>query len=228
MWTNHGGNFTGNIANGTLTSELVIGDITIAVETNPDALPIWYELENVDSSTDVVQVWFDDDALGPIDCTVEHRLAGTTTNYTSLSETSSGSYAYHNFTVTNAGNDVLEWDCWDSTDLDQNNQYALTQNLAANGTGGNANVPMFAQINNFTDGLYGSDGDLAGIDLMTMFIVIISMLGFNRTHPGLGVGVMATLLAAAWYFQIIPWTSGMLGMMSLILVFSIGMGLKKR
>lgn len=225
--TIHGKNITGaNLPNATGTVEIEIGDLTFEVETNPDAQPIWFELINVDNVTDTVQVRFDS-AL-TVDCTVSHRLAGTNSTYTGLSETAGSGYVYHNFTVTNAGNDILDWDCVDQTNANSNGQYSLTQTLAASGVGGAANVPLFSQINNFSDGLYGTDGDLAGIDLITLFIVIASMIGFNRTHPALGVGMMTTMLGAAWYFELIPWTSAVLGGIALVVVLSIGMGLKKR
>lgn len=224
--TDHGYNATGNIENATLTVPIVIGDLDLTVQTNTDVNPIWYELFNVDSTTDDVQVRFDSSLT--VDCTVTDRLTNTDTSYTSLAETPASGYVYHNFTVTNAGNAILDWDCYDQTDATINGQYTLTQSSASSGAGGNANVPLFAQIGNFSDGLYGTEGELAGIDLITMLIVIVSMLGFNRYNPAVGVGVMATFLGAAWYFELIPWTSGAFGGIALILVLAIGQGMKKR
>ena len=225
--TNHGTNATfSNIQNGTLTSEIAVGDLDFALATNPDAPEITYVLYNVDSTTDDVQVRFD--AALNLECTIDQRISGINGTYTSLSETVDGSVVYHNFTVTNGGYDILDFDCYDQTDLTINSQYSLTQSEAASGVGGFGNVPLFSQIGNFSDGAFGTDGDFAGIDLMTMFIVIVAMLGFNRTNPALGVGVMAAMLGAAWYFELIPWTSGLLGGVAVVLVLAIGMGLKKR
>jgi hypothetical protein len=86
---------------------------------------------------------------------------------------------------------------------------------------------MFSLMGNFTGGLYGTEGSFAGIDLITLFIVIVSMLGFNRKNPALGVGIMATMLGAAWYFELIPWTSGVLGGIAVVLVLAIGQGTKE-
>ena len=224
--TVHGINATGNIENATLTIPIEIGELDLSVQTNPDVVPIWFELFSVNNTTDDVQVRFDS-AL-TVDCTVTDRLTNNDTVYTGLSETSATGYVYQNFTGTNAGNAILDWDCYDQTDATINGQYTLTQNAAAAGVGGLGNVPIFSQMNNFTDGLYGTDGELAGIDLITMFIVIVSMLGFNRYNPAVGVGVMATFLGAAWYFELIPWTSGAFGGLALVLVLAIGQGMKKR
>lgn len=224
--TNHGINATGNIENATLTIAIEIGNLDLSVQTNPDVIPIWFELFNVDNSTDDVQVRFDS-AL-TVDCVVTDRLTNTDTTYTGLSETAATGYVYHNFTVTNAGNAILDWDCYDQTDSTLNGQYTLTRNAASSGVGGVGNVPLFAQMSNFTAGLYGTDGELAGIDLITMFIVIVSMLGFNRYNPAVGVGVMATFLGAAWYFELIPWTSGAFGAIALVVVLAIGQGMKNR
>ena len=225
--TGHGTNATfGNISNATLTNEIAVGDLDFAVTVNPDSPLITYSLFSVNPTTDDVQVRYDASLL--VDCNIAQRIAGTDANYTSLSETVEGSYVYHNFTVTNAGNDILDFDCYDQTDNTINSQYSLTQLESASALGGAANIPLFSQINNFSDGLYGTEGEIGGIDLMTMFIVIVSMLGFNRTNPALGVGIMATLLGAAWYFGLIPWTSGALGGIAVVVVLAIGMGLKKR
>ena len=227
--TNHGVNATfSNISNGTLTSEVAVGDLedSITVQVNPDAEPIWYVLMNTNTVQDVVQVRYNSNL--EVDCNVDRRIAGTTTNFTSLSETIASGYVYHNFTLNNAGYDIIDWDCFDQTDPTIDGQYSLTQGMSASGVGGFANVPIFAQMGNFSAGLYGTDGDFGGIDLITMLIVIVSMLGFNRTNPALGVGVMTTMLGAAWYFELIEWQGAMLGAVAMVLVLAIGMGLKKR
>lgn len=224
--TNHGINASGsNISNGTLTSDIAVGDLNFDPGVNPDVEPIWFENYILDSTTNDVQVRFDS-AL-TVDCTVTERIAANTNTYNGISETAATGYVYHNFTVTNAGNDILDWDCYDQTDALVNGQYALAQNEAASGVGGVGNVPLFSLMANFTGGLYGTEGDFAGIDLITLFIVIISMLGFNRRNPALGVGIMATMLGAAYYFGLIPWTSGVLGGIAVVIVLAIGQGTKR-
>ena len=225
--TYHGINATfGNIENATASSEIAVGDLDFDAGTNPDANPIWYENYIVDANTNDVQVRFD--AALVVDCTITERISGDVTTYTGLAETvSPDGYVYHNFTVTNAGNDILDWDCYDQTDALVNGQYSLVQSESASGVGGLGNVPLFQQMGNFTAGLYGTEGEFAGIDLITLFIVIVSMLGFNRQNPALGVGVMAVMLGAAWYYELIPWTSGVLGGIAIVVVLAIGQGTKK-
>lgn len=224
--TIHGTNTTGgNIANATASSEIAVGDLSFDPGNNQDVEPIWYENYIVDDTTNNVQVRYDS-AL-TVDCTITERIANNVSTYTGLSETAAVGYVYHNFTVTNAGNDILDWDCYDQTDSTINGQYALSQSEASSGVGGAANIPMFSLMANFTGGLYGTEGEFAGIDLITLFIVIISMLGFNKKNPALGVGIMATLLGAAWYYELIPWTSGVLGGIAVVVVLAIGQGLKK-
>jgi hypothetical protein len=221
--TYHGINATGgNIANATASSEIAVGDLDFDAGDNPDVNPIWYENYVVDSTTNNVQVRYDS-AL-TVDCTITERIANNVSTYNGLAETAAVGYVYHNFTVTNAGNDVLDWDCYDQTDSTINGQYALSQDQSAIGVG---NIPLFSLMGNFTGGLYGTEGTFAGIDLITLFIVIISMLGFNKKNPALGVGVMATLLGAAWYYGLIPWTSGVLGALAVVLVLAIGQGIKR-
>ena len=224
--TYHGMNTTfGNIENATASSEIAVGDLDFDAGTNPDVNPIWYENYVVDSTTNNVQVRYASTLT--VDCTITERVANNVNTYTGLSETAATGYVYHNFTVTNAGNDILDWDCYDQTDSTINGQYALSQDQSAIGVGGTGNIPLFSLMGNFTGGLYGTEGTFAGIDLITLFIVIISMLGFNKKNPALGVGVMATLLGAAWYYGLIPWTSGVLGALAVVLVLAIGQGIKR-
>jgi hypothetical protein len=224
--TNHGINATGgNIANATASSEIAVGDLTFAPGTNPDVEPIWFENYIVDTTTNDVQVRYDS-AL-TVDCTITERIANNVNTYTGLSETAATGYVYHNFTVTNSGNDILDWNCYDQTDATIDGQYSLTQAEGSSGVGGVSNIPLFSLMGNFTGGLYGTEGSFAGIDLITLFIVIVSMLGFNRKNPALGVGIMATMLGAAWYFELIPWTSGVLGGIAVVLVLAIGQGTKR-
>ncbi len=221
--TYHGINATfGNIENATASSEIAVGDLSFDPGDNPDVEPIWYENYIVDTTTNDVQVRFNS-AL-TVDCTITERIANNVSTYNGLSETAAIGYVYHNFTVTNAGNDILDWDCYDQSDSTINGQYSLTQSESASGA---ANIPMFGLMANFTGGLYGTEGEFAGIDLITLFIVIVSMLGFNKKNPALGVGIMATLLGAAWYYELIPWTSGVLGGIAVVVVLAIGQGLKK-
>ena len=179
--TYHGVNATGNIGNGTTSSEIEVGDLDFSVQVNPNASPINYVLYNVDSSTDDVQVVFDS-ALN-LDCSITERNTGDITNFSSISETTSGSNVYHNFTVTNAGLATgLDFDCWDTTDITVNGQYTLTQGLSASAFGGYGNIPMFSLM----------------------------------------------FLGVAWAFELIPWTSGLLGAIAVMLVFAIGQGMKNR
>jgi len=222
--TNHGTNSTlGNIFNYTLTTPLEVGDLTFSTEDNTNVVPYSYMVIPVSDTTDTIRVTFDSSFT--TDCTIEQTLAGTTNSYTGLSETAgSGSSVYHDFSVQNTGNDVLEFDCWDQTDPTQNGQFLFT--IDQTGLTSTA-MPLVGQVQNFTGGLYGTNGEFGEFDLITLFVIILSMLGFNRKHPALGVGFMVVALGATRYYGLIGDISLAVGGIALISVLAIGVGLKK-
>jgi hypothetical protein len=222
--TNHGTNSTfGNIFNYTLTTPLEVGALTFSTPDNTNVVPYSYMVIPVSNTTDTVRVTFDSSFT--TDCTIEQTISGTTNSYTGLSETAgSGSSVYHDFSVQNTGNDVLEFDCWDQTDPTQNGQFLFTVDQ----TGlTNTAMPLVSQVQNFTAGIYGTDGEFGEFDLITLFVIILSMLGFNRKHPALGVGFMVVALGATRYYGLIGDISLAVGGISLIAVLAIGVGLKK-
>ena len=61
---------------------------------------------------------------------------------------------------------------------------------------------------------------------MTLFVVLISMVGFNRKHPAVGVGIMVSFIGAMGYFGIIEPPTIMMGILAVIVVVSIGQARK--
>ena len=62
---------------------------------------------------------------------------------------------------------------------------------------------------------------------ITLFVVIISMVGFNRKNPAVGVGIMVTFIGAMAYFGIIETPTIVMGAIALITILAIGVARNK-
>ena len=87
---------------------------------------------------------------------------------------------------------------------------------------------MKNQIDDFNNNTFSTGTSFAGLDLMTLIVVIVGMIGFNRTNPAVGLGLMAGVLGILSVFQIITMETTAIGGFILIVFLAIIMGLKNR
>jgi hypothetical protein len=216
--TIHGTNTTSAfIANATVSTLLEIGNITIDNSTNPETIPIAFNSYQVNSTTQDIQVVYDIDwALA---CDFSYKFAHTNTTYTGLVTTPAGTgKVYSNFTLINPDNEVIDIYCYDTNESTNNGSYRVQHS--------NLGIPLLNQVNDFQDGLLGTSGMFGALDLMTLIIVIVSMIGFNREHPIVGVSIMFTLIGVMGYYGFIQVPTIVLS--AIILVFVLAYGVSKR
>lgn len=150
-------------------------------------------------------------------CNLDSKFAMTNQNYTNLSTTViSGQDQKASFVFTDLDNDVITIKCTDTVTND-NAIYILTQN----------NFPILDQIANFKAGEYGTAGLFGVLDLVTLFIVIISMIGFNRINESVGAIFNFILLGGTAYFGIIELPTAIFGAMAVVLMLVITTTRKK-
>ena len=210
--TIHGKNVTGaNIANGTVFDAFAIGTLDISAE-GEDERPIVFSIYPIDSDTSDVVVTYDP-AL-QLACDFRYTLAGSNTTYTGLTENINGALVYSNFTINGINNDIIDIDCWDELDTTTRGQERIGQSA----------IPIVDQVNDFQDGLYGTSGQFGAFDMMTIIIIIVSMIGFNRTHPYVGVIVMFAVLGFARYYGFIQDITVASGLIILVIALAIAYG----
>lgn len=214
--TIHGSNVTGGaISNATAFSSFEIGELSLTTDENTNTIPIMFALVDVDSDTKDLVVTYDSSYV--LACDFAHKIAGTNQTYTGLTENAiSGTSVYSNFTINDFENDSLDVYCWDTLDTTIDGSYLI----ATSGTG-NQTFPFQDQVMNFTAGIYGTDGKFGSIDLVMLFLVIISMIGFNRTNPAVGVGFMFSVIGVATYFQLISYQGTIIAAIALIMTLAI-------
>lgn len=210
--TIHGKNVTGaNIANGTAFDAFAIGTLDIS-EEGEDQRPITFAIHQIDSDTSDVVVTYDP-AL-QLACDFRYALAGSNTTYTGLTENVNGALVYSNFTINGINNDIIDIDCWDELDTTTRGQERI----------GQSTIPIVEQVNSFQDGLFGTSGKFGAFDMMTIIIIIISMIGFNRSHPYVGVIVMFAVIGFARHYNFIQDITVVSGLIILVVALAIAYG----
>lgn len=64
---------------------------------------------------------------------------------------------------------------------------------------------ILQQIQDFQSGTFGTMGKFGSLDIITVFAVIVSMIGFNRINESVGVILSVVMIGAFSVFQIIQW-----------------------
>jgi len=213
--TIHGTNSTGNVVNATATSENVLGAIEIPSTINPDQVQILFDQSYSGNST-IVKINYDS-ALN-VNCDVDYKFASTSTTYSNLAETAElNGMASHTMTFNNSDNDVVEMLCYDSTDSSIKGQHLLTMTT----------IPFKTQTDNFKNGDYGLVGQFGSLDLITLFVVLIAMVGFNRYNPIVGVGIMSVIIMALAWAGIIEKVTLIGGILTMVFILAIVISKKR-
>lgn len=82
-------------------------------------------------------------------------------------------------------------------------------------------IPFLEWVASFRAGEWGTAPNLGAFDLTTLIIVIVSMIGFQRASPGMGVIFGIMVLGVAAYFELIVLETVILGTLALLAMIAI-------
>ena len=222
--TIHGTNTTGNVASATATSEIIIGSIVVDDTINPVQVPIIFDKVR---TGDVMELTVTYATGTDLNCMFENKFARTITNHDNLAETYvSSAKSSHTFTFNDSAKEIINVHCYDKTTnpdgtlLNDQNDGQEQINFATQ--------PIVTQVNEFQKGAFGIQSGFGAFDLMTLFVVLVSMVGFNRTSPTVGVGIMVAFIGAMGYFGIIETPTIVMGAIAVVVVLSLGQVRKNR
>jgi len=209
-WTNNGNNAAGNIANQTTLGEsFTVGAIAVN-QTNPDILDIRFVRSEVNSTTTQVDVLYTN--TYNLTCTVDHKFARTSINYSNLDVvTFDSSTSNSTFQFTNHTNDLVSMHCFDENDTTRDGRFQVIW----------SSFPLLDQFANFRSGVYGTDGVIGAIDFITLAVIIFSMIGLNRVNESVGVIFNIALLGALAFFGIIELPTIIFGALVVVLIFTV-------
>jgi hypothetical protein len=201
-----------------INPELVIEGTVISIPTgiNPSQAPFIFTQTVSGNNTNLVMTY--GSALD-VTCETTTPFTSGKTTYANLAETPIGNgKVSHTMTFQNSENSIVDVMCYDQTDPTINGQARITQNI----------IPLKNQMDDFSNNIFGTGSSFAAIDLMTLIVVIVGMIGFNRKNPAVGLGLMAGVLGILSVFQIITMETTAIGGFILIVFLAIIMGLKNR
>ena len=184
------------------------------------------------SDIDTLQVaypsWWDD-----MTCDVDYKFAQKTEQYvegtdmTSQVMTSDANKQVIGFAFQDVDNEIIEVECapqQSQQDDGVSAKYIMTQQSLSTGL---PDIPLVTQVTNFTSGEYGTDGDFGAIDIVGLFVIMVSMVGFNRVSPIVGVIISASALFALSFFGLIAIPTVMVGIIALVIFLAWGIHRKR-
>ena len=217
------GNAVQKIRNVTVysTGNFTIGNLSIS-EINPLRIsPISFdrkdiEHENQDINNSVL-ITIEYPASFDLDCNVKNKFAHTNQNYTDITGQTISTYTKQaTFSFTNFSNEVITMYCYDSI-TGEGSTYVIANN----------DFPMLELFDNFRGGTFGTSGKIGELDFITVIIIIVSMIGFNRKNPVVGVIINAMVIGAAVFLQIIQFETVMISAIATVVMFVIFAGRNK-
>ena len=196
-WSSGGNSYgAGNIANDTtLGNDYTIGNLTTPIATNPDSTPFHWTRTEVNGTTTLLALTYPT-SYTP-DVLIESQFGNMNTTYTNLNGTDQGDgTTVALFYFVNQTNDLITATASDSGSGDSST-YQLTW----------TQFPLLDQLTNFRNGTYGTEGMFGAVDLITLGVIILSMIGFNRVNAAAGAIFSIIIIGSLSYFQIISWPS---------------------
>ena len=220
-----GNTSVGNVVNATTTENLSI------VTYDPTTGANWFDIDAVNqedlSTTKYTRVDNGDTVLLEIEyptnyedmtCDVNFKFGQQTLQYVEGEDmTSTALDAEHQAVVmqfNNQGNEVITVECADQIVPNSGSSYTVTTTFG--------NFPLLTQIADFRTGQYGTNGMFGALDLITLFVVIISMVGFNRINPIAGVIIGISSITGLAYFGVINLPPAIVGIFALLAFLAWG------
>ncbi len=111
------------------------------------------------------------------------------------------------FTFVNASKEYIRVVCTDEN-TGANAPYSLTI----------TSFPLLNQLLDYRAGNFGTDGNLGAVDVITLGMVVLVMIGFNRWNETVGGIFAVAVLGGLSYFQIVEWQTFMFGTFAVVIM----------
>lgn len=207
-------------------------DIDSVSEQTVNVIEFQRETQNLNingtfTDVDTLQVgypsWWDS-----MTCNIDYKFAQKTEQYvegtdmTAVINSADANQQVIGFQFQDIDNEVIEVECapqQSTQDDGVSAKYIMTQTDLSTGT---PNIPLVTQIQAFQTGDYGTDGEFGALDVVGLFVILISMVGFNRLSPIVGVLLSASLVFALSFFGIISLPTVLVGIIALVIFLAWG------
>lgn len=206
--TVHGTNASGNIFNVTTITNYNLGNLTNPDVTNENDFKIFFDRTDVDDTTILLDVTYPTAYV--MNCEFSYKYSRDSQTYGPLTHTTVNSEEDKTtFQFNNVTNDIIDARCWDTATNDTG-YYIITI----------TDFELLNQIANLQNGTYGTEGKIGGIDIVTLIVIILGMIGFNRVTPIAGVIFTCVTIGITAYFGIIETYQIMFPIIALIVLLA--------
>lgn len=210
--TQFGKNATGNIANATTlsfnTANFTVGHLSFNAD-NPNSTDIFFVRTDINTTALYLNVTYPD--TWELACDFHYKFAMTNKTYDNLSYvTVDADSIMSTFQFLNVNNEIINVLCWDENGTGSG-KYLITQ----------TSFPLLQYLTKFSSGHYGTQGDFGSIDLIYLAVILVAMVGLNRTNESVGAGFMIVITGACTYFHIITIQTAVISGIALVILLII-------
>jgi hypothetical protein len=111
-----------------------------------------------------------------------------------------GSNVNSSFKFHNVQNEIINVICTD-TITNSTGRYVISQNV----------FPFQTQITQFRSGTFGTQGNFGIFDFVSLGVIIISMIGFNRKNESVGMFFSIGIIGVAAFYGIVTLPTFIIG-----------------
>lgn len=174
--------------------------------TNPLSTPFKFTRTNINSTYTKLDVFYP--ASFNSTCNLSYKFALTNNTYHNL-PTSQATFQF-----VGQDNEVVDVKCLNENG-NQTGNYILTQSQSG--------FPLVQQIKDMRSGAakVGTLGNFGAFDMVTLLVLILSIIGFNRVNESVGAVFNVALIGVCAYFGIIEWPVILSSSVALVLVLII-------
>ncbi len=177
--------------------------------TNPNMEDILFT--RTDINTTHISVDVDRPIVYNLACNLDYKYAQFDHTFTSPTTIVFDSNTHRStFTFVNSTSEVINMFCWDQSGSDTG-RFILTQ------TG----FPFLDQIIQFRAGDFGTAGNLGAFDLISLFAIVLIMLGMNRVNPTVGVIISVSLIGTLGFFEIVSLPSVIISALAVVIMLVV-------
>ena len=181
---------------------------------NIDVIPIKFERIDINDTTVRLNVTYANNI--DLACEFDYKFAMTESFFGQPLNTVNvgGGEQETSFLFLDFENEVVDVFCWNEATNQTgvvSGSYILTQ----------TNFPLLQQIQAFRDGDFGTEGMFGILDMVTLMVIIISMIGFNRVNETVGAIFNIIFIGSLSFFGIIELSTTIFAAVALVLMLVI-------
>ena len=179
--------------------------------TNTNVAPIYFIRHDWNTTDTTLSVIYPNTMS--MECNLAYTFAITNKTYgpplAGVPYTPDPNHTNSSFKFHDIQNEIVTTKCTDSISK-QNATYVITQ----------SSFPFQQQISAFRNGQFGTQGNFGAFDFVSLGVIIISMIGFNRKNEAVGAFFAVSITGACAFFNIITWPTFIIGAVMVVAIIA--------